>query len=184
MNVVLLPGFNGAARQPVLARLGAALSPGHRCEYPGLPRGRPSEGLTREVRFLEAAIAGLALDGPPVLVGRSFGGRVALRYALEQPVRALVLLGFPLRPPDRPRPDDEAALRRVEVPTLVVQGDADEKGPLALLEPIVRRNRQLTLVVLPKTGHRFGRHERTAVEAAVDFLSGLGPPVSRARRRV
>jgi predicted alpha/beta-hydrolase family hydrolase len=95
---------------------------------------------------------------------------VALRYACAKPVKALVLLGFPVRPEGRARPEDEAALLAVRVPTLVVQGDADEKGPLPVLQPLVQRNRHVSLVVLPKTGHSFGRQERLAVEAVAAFL--------------
>ncbi|MCU0696478.1 MAG: dienelactone hydrolase family protein [Myxococcaceae bacterium] len=185
MNLVWLPGFNGAARQPLLTRLASALGPAHRSLFPGLPRGRPSEGLVRERTFLAEAIGAATFAEPPVLVGRSFGGRVALRHAVTAPVQAVVLLGFPVRPPGRPRPDDEAALRAVPVPTLIVQGDADEKGPLDVLAPLVESNPHLSLVVLPNTGHGFGRRqEREAAGALARFLEALGRPVSRSRRRV
>jgi pimeloyl-ACP methyl ester carboxylesterase len=184
VNVVLLPGFNGAARQPLLTRLATALGPTARCRFPGLPRGRPSPGFVRELAFLGEAIAAERWAAAPVLVGRSFGGRVAVRYAASEPVRAVVLLGFPVRPPNRPRPEDEAALLALEVPTLVVQGDADEKGPLEVLAPLVERNRCVSLVVLPKTGHTFGRTEPAAIDAAAAFLLGLERRVSRSRRRV
>jgi predicted alpha/beta-hydrolase family hydrolase len=184
VNVVLLPGFNGAARQPILARLASALGAGATCFFPGLPRGRPSPGFGRELAFLHDAIANAGLSSAPVLVGRSFGGRVAVRSAALHPTRAVVLLGFPVRPPGRPRPEDEAALLALRVPTLVVQGDADDKGPLEVLAPLVQQNRSLSLVVLPKTGHQFGRAEAAAVDAAVAFLKRLPRAVSRRRRRV
>jgi pimeloyl-ACP methyl ester carboxylesterase len=169
MNVVLLPGFNGAARQPVLERVVDALGPRVVGHFPGLPKGRPSPGFERELAFLESFLREAGLRRP-VLVGRSYGGRVALRYACAKPVKALVLLGFPVRPEGRARPEDEAALVAVRVPTLVVQGDADEKGPLPVLQPLVQRNRHVSLVVLPKTGHSFGGQERIAVEAVAAFL--------------
>ncbi|MDX2013771.1 MAG: alpha/beta family hydrolase [Myxococcaceae bacterium] len=185
MNFVWLPGFNGAAKQPILTRLAAMLGPSHRSLFPGLPRGRPSEGLVRERTFLAEAVSAARFDEPPVLVGRSFGGRVALRSAASLPTRAVVLLGFPVRPPGRPRPHDEAALRDVPVPTLIVQGDADEKGPLEVLTPLVKQNPRLSLVVLPNTGHGFGRRqERAAGDALSAFVLTLARPVSRPRRRV
>lgn len=95
---------------------------------------------------------------------------MALRYALQADVGALVLLGFPVRPKDRPRPLDEAALAAVRVPTLIVQGSNDALGPLEVLEPIVRQNRALTLEVLIGAGHSFGRHQTAAVRLAAGFL--------------
>lgn len=166
MRVVLLPGFNGAARQPLLVRVAEALGGAFEPVFPGLPRGRPSPAFERELAHL-APFA----RGRPVLIGRSFGGRVALRHALTHPVKQLVLLGFPVRPPGRTRPDDEAALRAVRVPTLIVQGSKDEKGPLTVLRPLVRDNAALTLVVLKGAGHDFGRHEPEALEHVRAFLA-------------
>lgn len=166
-SLVLLPGFNGAARQPILVAVAKAVADRFSAEFPGLPRGRPSPGFSRELAHLAAHLAPRTV---PSIVGRSFGGRVALRHALTHRVRALVLLGFPVRPPGRPRPDDEAALLAVRVPTLIVQGDADEKGRLEVLQPLVAKNRSLQLEVLEGAGHSFGRHEARAVELAVQFL--------------
>jgi pimeloyl-ACP methyl ester carboxylesterase len=166
-KLVLLPGFNGAARQPLLVKVAKAAGAGFSAEYPGMVRGRPSPGFERELAHLESQLSARSV---PFLVGRSFGGRVALRHALAHRVAALVLLGFPVRPRDRPRPDDEAALLAVRVPTLIVQGDVDDKGPLEVLGPLVAKNPALTLEVLEGAGHSFGRHEARAVDLAAAFL--------------
>lgn len=170
--LVLLPGFNGAARQPVLLKVAKAVGgDGFRQRFPGLPKGRPSAGLEEEVAHLGRK---LPPRSKPVLVGRSFGGRVALRYALQKRVSALVLLGFPVRPKGRPRPEDEAALLAVRVPTLIVQGDADDKGPLEVLRPLVAKNPALTLLVVRGAGHSFGRQEALAVAHASVFIAARG----------
>jgi pimeloyl-ACP methyl ester carboxylesterase len=75
-----------------------------------------------------------------------------------------------VRPPGKPRPLDEAALLEVTVPTLIVQGDQDELGPLKVLERLVKRNRLLELHVLEGAGHSFGRHEAAALDHAVAWL--------------
>ncbi len=55
-------------------------------------------------------------------------------------------------------------------PTLVVQGDRDELGPLAVLERIAGQNPRVDLIVLEDTGHDFGRREHEAVAHAARWL--------------
>ena len=74
------------------------------------------------------------------------------RLAALEPPPALVLLGHPISPPSRPRPEDEAALAAVQCPTLIVQGDRDRLGPLAVLNRIAEVNRNIEIVVLPGGG--------------------------------
>jgi predicted alpha/beta-hydrolase family hydrolase len=105
------------------------------------------------------------------LAGRSFGGRVCVRLAAVEPPLALVVLGHPIAPRGRPRPDDEAALAAVTCPTLIVQGDRDALGPLSVLEPIAAGNRHVELRIIAGAGHNFGRREAEAVAIAADWLS-------------
>lgn len=168
-TAVLLPGFNGTARQPLLLALQKALTPlGVRCVRLALPRGRPSAGLAVETAFLAKKTA--QLQGPLLLVGRSFGGRVAARFAAAHEVGAVVLLGFPVRPPGRKRPEDEAALRALRVPTLVVQNTHDPLGPLRVLRPLVKNNPRLRLASVDARGHGFGRRQAEAVAHTVAFV--------------
>ena len=170
-RVVLLPGFNGSSEQPILVRLSGELEAlGFKATRLQLPKGRPSEGLAAEVGFVAKA---LRRSKDAIFVGRSFGGRVALRYANSIGARAVVLLGFPVRPPGKQRPDDEAALSNVRVPTLIVQGSKDDKGPLSVLRPIVVANTQLTLEVLPGAGHDFGKHTARAITLTAQWVNQL-----------
>lgn len=160
-RVVLVPGFNGAATQPLLVRLSKLLEAGGlKAQRVTLPRGRPSAGLGVEA----AALGEYEADA---YVGRSFGGRVCCRLPVKCP---RVLLGFPIRPPGRPRPEDEAALLALRSPTLILQGSDDELGPLSVLEPLVKQNAKLKLEVIEGAGHAFGRHERRVLERAAQWL--------------
>lgn len=67
---------------------------------------------------------------------------------------------------------DEEALLALTCPTLIVQGERDELGPLCVLEPLVKRNRNVELHLLPGAGHAFGRHgEREAAEQVARWLA-------------
>lgn len=167
----MLPGFGGRADQPVLVRLEHALGDrGVTALRAELPRGRPSDRLAREVDVARTL-------GPPdgafsAYAGRSFGGRVLARLALECRPRALLLLGFPVRSATgRRRPEDEAVLEQLACPTLIVQGSADPLGPVRTFERLMRRNPSLELEVVRGASHAFGRREQQAIDAAADWLA-------------
>lgn len=104
------------------------------------------------------------------LVGRSFGGRMCARLAAHEPPDALVLLGHPISPPGRPRPDDETALATVACPTLIVQGDRDALGPLDVLRRIALTNTVISLEVLAGVGHQFGPRTGQAIDRTAAWL--------------
>lgn len=175
---MLAPGYGGTAEQPLLRKLAARLEErGIACARVTFStRGsRPSRGYETELADLRAAREGLLAGGtgPVVLIGRSFGGRMCAFLAEAEPPAALVVLGHPISPPNRARPRDEAALAAVACPTLVVQGERDELGPLAVLERIAAQNRRVELSVLPGVGHELGRQEGEAIERVVDWLGRI-----------
>jgi predicted alpha/beta-hydrolase family hydrolase len=104
------------------------------------------------------------------LIGRSFGGRMCARLAAIERPDALVLLGHPISPPNRPRPDDEAALEAVRCPTLIVQGDRDRLGPLEVLQRLASANPHIEIVVLKGAGHQFGPRQNEGLDAATAWL--------------
>jgi predicted alpha/beta-hydrolase family hydrolase len=171
---VLAPGYGGSATQPILRALAKSLA-GHGIE--SLPitfrtRGRrPSAGYADELADLRAARDELRASHELVaLVGRSFGGRMCAFLAEQEPPDALAIVGHPIAPPDRPRPRDEEALAQVRCRTLVVQGSADELGPLAVLERIAGANPLIDLVVIDGAGHALGAKERVAVDHVARWL--------------
>lgn len=161
-----MPGFGADASQPMLVRLAKLLvAGGLEAKRVTLPGGKPSAGLAVEVAALEK-------HGGDAYAGRSFGGRVCIRVPKACP---RVLLGFPVRPPRRPRPEDEAALLALRSPTLILQGSADELGPVRVLEKLCAQNAALELEVIDGAGHAFGRHEQRVLERAAQWLVKAAP---------
>ena len=178
-SAVLAPGYGGTAEQPLLRKLAARLeADGIATSRITFSTKRPSRGYVTEKHELRTARDELvARSGAPVaLIGRSFGGRMCAFLAAEEPPDALVILGHPISPPDRPRPADEAALLGISCPTLVVQGERDELGPLAVLERIAGQNPRIDLVVLRGAGHEYGSHEAEAIDAASRWLGSMLRP--------
>lgn len=171
---VLAPGYGGSATQPILRSLAQGLATHGIESLPVTFRtrgGRPSRDYASEIADLRAARDALRVSHERVaLVGRSFGGRMCAFLAEHEPPDALVIVGHPISPPDRPRPRDEAVLQAVRCRTLVVQGDADELGPIAVLERIAGQNPLIDLVVIGGAGHDLARHEREAVDHVARWL--------------
>lgn len=135
----------------------------------GFTRKKPTEPFAPELAELRHARDGMEADRV-ALVGRSFGGRVCARVAAQEAPAALVLLGHPIAPSGRPRPEDEAALKNVTCPTLVVQGDRDRLGPLDVLERIAAVNQNIEIYVLKGVGHSFGPRQTEGVQHAAEWL--------------
>lgn len=174
---VLAPGYGGTAEQRILRALTRALG---RFEIDSraitfrTSGKRPSRGYVSELEDLRAARDALRTQHDRIaLVGRSFGGRMCAFLAAVEPPDALAILGHPISPPDRPRPADEEALQGMRCPTLVVQGERDELGPLAVLQRIALVNPLIDLAVIEGAGHDFGAKEKEAVDQVARWLDAV-----------
>ena len=75
-------------------------------------------------------------SGPVFLIGKSMGGRIGCHLSLEENVKGLVCLGYPLcAMGDRTKLRDHV-LRDLRTPVLFVQGTRDVLCPLDLLEAV------------------------------------------------
>ncbi len=94
-RVVALHGWrrSGADFDPVLAGLDAAAP-----DLPGFGAAAPPPAGWGAAEYGEAVLPVCGEDGPVVLIGHSFGGKVAVVLAARHPdrVRGLVLTGVPL----------------------------------------------------------------------------------------
>ena len=125
-----------------------------RFDYAYMRAGRRAPD--RLPQLIEAHCAALhaaraAHPGPVVLCGKSLGSRVGCHLSLEEPVSALVCLGYPLVGVGRKhvgarsepeasvvgsRPVRDAVLRELRTPVLFAQGTRDPLCPLDRLERV------------------------------------------------
>jgi uncharacterized protein len=140
--VLFAPGAGAPSTSPWMERWAARLATlgeVRRFDYPYMVAGRRSPdrlpALIAAHREALAAARG-ASQRPVVLAGKSMGSRVGCHVALEEAVRAVVCLGYPLRSPrGELRKDVLLALR---TPVLFVQGTRDPLCPLDALEEVRR----------------------------------------------
>ena len=105
--------------------------------YMAAGRKLPDKAPALEAAFLDAVDAAVAATGARgvVVAGKSMGGRMATHLAAQPerwragaPLLGAVAFGYPLRPPGPRGGDRVSHLRRLAVPTLIVQGTRDTFG--------------------------------------------------------
>lgn len=74
-----------------------------------------------------------------VLIGKSMGGRIGCHLALEEPVAALICLGYPLVGMGKAAKLRDGVLLELRTPILFVQGTRDKLCPLARLSEVRSR---------------------------------------------
>ena len=150
--LVLTHGAGGNRDTPGLVSLAGRLAERNirtlRFNLPAAEAGRRRPDRSERAAACIAAVVDWAAreyGGPLFLGGRSFGGRMASLLLADRTAGArrqvvgLVLLAYPLKPPDKAEapPERMEHLARIDVPTLFVSGDRDPFAPPALLNPVV-----------------------------------------------
>lgn len=127
------------------------------------PHGPPSPATGADDRAsLRATVAALRnlTSGPVTLGGHSYGGRQSTMLAAEAPglVESLLLLSYPLHPPDKPNKPRTDHFPALQTPALFVHGTRDPFGTIDELTA--------ALQMIP------GKTELIAVEGAGHDLKG------------
>src|ERR1700704_4412556 len=108
-------------------------------DYDYMREGRKRPDLPPQLIAAHRSALGEARErssGPIFLIGKSMGGRIGCHLALEEKVKGLICLGYPLcAMGDRSKLRDQV-LRDLRMPILFVQGTRDTLCPLELLESV------------------------------------------------
>ena len=136
---------------------------------------RARSGLTKRARFF--------------IGGKSMGGRMATHIAADPMIdlgiiKGVVLLGYPLHPPDKPKARRDAHLPRVQVPMLFVQGQKDDFGNAREMRALVKKLPSSRLHIVPAGDHSLAtpkrdggpkQQERVLEDAADAILTFVRP---------
>jgi predicted alpha/beta-hydrolase family hydrolase len=181
-GLVLTHGAGSNCAAPLLVAAARAFSDAGlcvlRCDLPfrqKRPTGPPPrgsgpadrDGLRRAVEVMRGVVSGRLFLG-----GHSYGGRQASMLAAEEPgvAEALLLLSYPLHPPQNPEQLRTEHFPQLRVRPVFIHGTADAFGTIEKLE------RAVSLIPAPArilaingAGHdlRRGRFDFTAAEAAL-----------------
>lgn len=106
---------------------------------------RPPNKMQALVDAIDELLNELQQDNKPlVLMGKSLGSRVMLRLADKYGAKAVIALGFPFHPPQKPEKSRHEELKMTQAPGLILQGTRD---PFS--KPLLKRAEQGQCVELP-----------------------------------
>lgn len=138
-----------------------------------LPRRRAEDAV-------DALVGQLPADGPVVVGGHSYGGRVA-SLAAAGPLRGraigLVCLSYPLHRPGAPESWESrvAHWRSIECPVLLLSGEVDPFARPELLRVAVGRLRHASLVTYPGVRHGLRPVLDDALDRVAAFVRAIEP---------
>ena len=204
-GLVLTHGAGSNADSPLLVALASAFAARGltvlRCDLPfrqarrtGPPRTgsgeQDREGLHRAVRALRGLLETAGPPRPPriYLGGHSYGGRQASMLAAESVgiADALLLLSYPLHPPEKPSQLRIGHFATLRTPAMFVHGATDPFGTVEELRAaLVAVRARTTLLVIEGAGHDLrsrgaGRGGRGIAETVIDEFFGWLPATSSA----
>jgi len=164
--LVLTHGAGANCESPLLVALADAFCISGltvlRCDLPFRqlrPHGPPQPGSAeRDQRGLRAAIASMRREtsGRVFLGGHSYGGRQASMLACSEPglVDELLLLSYPLHPPQRPSELRTGHFPELQTPAMFVHGTRDGFGSINELVAALKLIRARTeLLPVAGAGH-------------------------------
>jgi len=190
-SLVLTHGAGSNCAAPLLVAVAEAFAGSGlavlRCDLPfrqARPHGPPAgngaldrAGLKRAVEVLRGIVPGRAFLG-----GHSYGGRQGSMLAAEDPAIAdgLLLLSYPLHPPEKPQQLRTAHFPKLRTPALFVSGCRDPFGTIDEIQTVLRLIPAPTqLLTIEDAGHDLAREgyaevARRALAAFTQFLGTSG----------
>jgi predicted alpha/beta-hydrolase family hydrolase len=130
-------------------------------------QSRDRQGVMDALEAIRARVKGRIVAG-----GHSYGGRQTAMTAAEHPdlAAALLLLSYPLHPPDKPQQLRTAFFPQLRTPALFVHGARDPFGTLEELRAAIRTIPERTEVIeVERAGHDLKR----AMKMAATILETL-----------
>ena len=141
-------------------------------------RGLDAHPITLPVGKAEKAVAVYRrqVERPrgSVIGGQSYGGRVASLLAVEEQVRGLVLISYPLHRPGHPEWEPRTAhWPEIFCPVLLLSGESDPFCRIELLRLALERLRKSEMVTYPGVGHGLLAVADDVVQRIADFEASL-----------
>jgi uncharacterized protein len=178
----LFPGAGSSSDHRGLHAIEQAIAPRVcvRADFPYRLAGRRAPD--RPPVLLETVRDRVRGIGPLIAGGRSMGGRICSMVAAEGglPIRALVLISYPLHPPGKPDRLRIEHFGEIVVPVLAISGTKDTFGsPDELAHHLAAINGPVTHVWIDGKGHDLKGADDQVAASVAGWLTELGASGAR-----
>ena len=178
---VLAHGAGAGMNHPFIVKLAHALGERGigtlRYNFPYMEQAkkRPDPPAVAEKTVTRAVeTASELFPGVPLLAGgKSFGGRMTSQAAsrkLDDAVKGLVFVGFPLHAAGKPGTERATHLASVQLPMLFLQGTRDALAQLDLIQQVCENLRAATLHEFEGADHSFKSGKKELTPALADAI--------------
>ena len=175
-------GAGAGMRHPFMEAVALALARRHiavvRYNFPYIEKGRKMPDFPAVAEKTVAAAIAMAhsrFESLPLFAGgKSFGGRMTsqcLARGYGDFVRGLLFFGFPLHASGLPSMDRAAHLHQLSIPLLFLQGTRDKMADMALIETLVGKLGNASLVKVTGADHAFHGTKEDVVSLLADAAS-------------
>ncbi len=158
--------------------------------YAAQGRKLPDRTETLEATWRAAIASVRARGGLPTerlfIGGKSMGGRIASHIAAAGEglvLSGLVLLGYPLHPPKKPKVRRDEHLPRVAIPVLFVQGTRDELGTAKEMIAVAKKMPDARVYAVEGGDHSLALLRREGAEAQEKALGGAADAIAAFTRK-
>lgn len=117
-----------------------------------------------------------------VIGGKSMGGRIASQIAASadgSTFDGLVLLGYPLHPPGKPKVRRDEHLPKIPIPTLFVQGTRDDFGTPREIAALVKKMQDARLHRVDGGDHSLALLKREGAERQEKALASAADDITQ-----
>lgn len=154
-----------------------------RCDLPfrqSRPHGPPFGNGSKDRAGLQRAVEALReiFPGPVFLGGHSYGGRQGSMLAAENRglVTGLLLLSYPLHPPEKPAQLRTAHYPNLNTPAVFIHGTRDPFGSIEEMQAALRLiSAPVELLAMEGAGHDLGRNHANVAQQALAAVLKLMP---------
>lgn len=199
--LVLAHGAGGGMSHPWMSSLAATLNAQKiatlRFQFPYMEKkskrpDRPNVAIDTIVAAVNAASK--KCPRLPIFAGgKSFGGRMTTTAASSgklKDVQGILCFGFPLHPPKAPSIERALHLKKLDIPTLWIQGTRDDLADMRLINKVVKTHqRHIKLHVIEGANHSFeilkssGRIPEDVMEEIAMAAKSFCQPLSAVKKQ-
>ncbi len=129
-----------------------------------------SRDTSKNIEYLHETIQREFKESPPIILGASLGGYIALKYGIKYPIKALILVA----PVWSNRPEIIDHYSKQKIPILLLYGDEDHIVPKIEMERFKAKTPKTKLIIYEEAPHPlYLKHPSKFAKDITEFIGEI-----------